>query len=181
MDSKVTINKKLQFICISAEDISPKKPINDFTPIISNEVPIAFLIGIFAYSTNIGIMIKPPPAPTKPVAAPSNKPSKDTKIAFIRETVSSEILLTLDFLMIERAANSINTEKNNIKKRSLEMTTSPNSIMVSGNAGNRYLRLKNTEIMDGIPKSAAIFKDTSLLWYFGYTPTRLVVPTIKSE
>ncbi len=44
---------------------SPKKnPIKDFRVTITRDVPMAFLISIFANSTNAGMIKKPPPAPS---------------------------------------------------------------------------------------------------------------------
>jgi len=42
----------------------------DLNAIIIREVPIAFLISKLVSRTNAGIIINPPPAPTKPVTAP---------------------------------------------------------------------------------------------------------------
>ena len=42
--------------------------------IMRSEVPIANRIGNLANITKAGMIKKPPPAPTKPVNAPTNKP-----------------------------------------------------------------------------------------------------------
>ena len=61
---------------ISMVKASPKKnPDNDFSAIIIKEVPIDFLISRLANKTKAGMIRNPPPAPTKPVIAPTIKPS----------------------------------------------------------------------------------------------------------
>lgn len=42
---------------------------------IKSEVPTASFMGNLASTTNAGIIKKPPPAPTKPVSAPTTSPS----------------------------------------------------------------------------------------------------------
>ena len=54
---------------------SPVKPSNDLKEIIISEVPIAFFISKPVNNTKAGTIKKPPPAPTKPVTAPTTKPS----------------------------------------------------------------------------------------------------------
>ncbi len=56
-------------------DKSPVNPIKDLMAIIINEVPTAFFMGKPANKTKAGMIKKPPPAPTNPVKAPTNKPS----------------------------------------------------------------------------------------------------------
>ena len=56
-------------------DKSPVKPMSDFMAIIIKEVPTAFFIGNPASKTKAGMIKNPPPAPTNPVKAPTNKPS----------------------------------------------------------------------------------------------------------
>ena len=48
----------------------------DFIKIINNEVPIAVFIFNPAKITNVGIIIKPPPAPTIPVKRPTSEPCR---------------------------------------------------------------------------------------------------------
>ena len=73
-ESAVNRAKKLQSITIVIA--SPKKkPIKDFIAIIIREVPTATFISTFANKTNAGMIKKPPPAPIKPVTAPTSKPS----------------------------------------------------------------------------------------------------------
>ena len=62
---------------ISIVNASPRKnPNRDLKAIIINEVPTATFIFTFANITNAGIIKNPPPAPIKPVMAPTTKPSK---------------------------------------------------------------------------------------------------------
>ena len=63
------LNKKGQSI-FNDNWKSPIIPINDFKKIIIKEVPIAFFIDSPPNKTNIGIIKKPPPAPTNPVTNP---------------------------------------------------------------------------------------------------------------
>lgn len=57
---------------------SPKNPNKEFIAIIKREVPTAFFIGNPANNTKIGTMIKPPPAPIKPVTKPVIRPKIST-------------------------------------------------------------------------------------------------------
>ena len=73
---KLKRNDQLMFIV----NASPKKkPDNDFKAIITNEVPTATFISVFANMTNAGMIKKPPPAPIKPVKAPTITPSINIK------------------------------------------------------------------------------------------------------
>ena len=70
------LKDKIKCQSISMVKASPKKkPDNDFSAIIIKEVPIAFLISRLANKTKAGMIRNPPPAPTKPVKAPTIKPS----------------------------------------------------------------------------------------------------------
>ena len=70
------LKDKIKCQSISMVKASPKKnPDNDFSAIIIKEVPIAFLISRLANKTKAGMIRNPPPAPTKPVIAPTIKPS----------------------------------------------------------------------------------------------------------
>ena len=69
----VKTNRKNQSILML--DKSPIKPNNEFTAMTNNDVPIAFLIGNFANNTSVGIIKKPPPAPTMPANTPITVPS----------------------------------------------------------------------------------------------------------
>ena len=55
---------------MSILDKSPRKPNSEFTAITNSEVPIAFFIGSLPKRTNVGIIKKPPPAPTMPENTP---------------------------------------------------------------------------------------------------------------
>ena len=66
--------RKTQLISICKA--SPKKPIKEFIAIINNEVAAAFLIGSFARNNKIGTIMKPPPAPTRPVTIPVKTPKE---------------------------------------------------------------------------------------------------------
>ena len=82
----VIMSKNPQSICINMA--SPKKnPNNDLKAIITNEVPTATFISTLAKITRAGIIKNPPPAPTKPVIAPTTTPSNITKIIFFIKTL----------------------------------------------------------------------------------------------
>ena len=59
-----------------------KNAINDFNEIIAKEVAIAAFILKSERITSIGIIINPPPAPTKPVKKPIKDPSAKIKNLF---------------------------------------------------------------------------------------------------
>ena len=72
----IPLNDKIKYQSIFMVKASPKKkPNKDFSVIIIKEVPIAFLISRLANKTKAGMIRNPPPAPTKPVTAPTIKPS----------------------------------------------------------------------------------------------------------
>ena len=54
---------------------SPRKPNKELTATIKSEVPTAFFMGSFANRTSVGIIKKPPPAPTIPEKTPITVPS----------------------------------------------------------------------------------------------------------
>lgn len=71
-------NKKYQ--SISNVKKSPKKnPIKQFKQTITNEVPMASLIGNLAMSIKAGTIKNPPPAPIKPIKTPKKNPSLNIK------------------------------------------------------------------------------------------------------
>ena len=68
----VNVIKKTHSICKKTK--SELNPIIELNVIISKEVATACLIVNRANKTNAGTIIKPPPAPTKPVRSPTPKP-----------------------------------------------------------------------------------------------------------
>ena len=76
-DSVVNIIRKSHSICRKAK--SELKPIIELNVMIINEVATACLIVNRANNTKAGTIIKPPPAPTKPVRSPTPKPIKTNK------------------------------------------------------------------------------------------------------
>ena len=58
-----------------SKHLAKKNPKIDFKAIIISEVPIAFFIPKLVNTTKAGIIRNPPPAPTKPVTAPTKRPS----------------------------------------------------------------------------------------------------------
>jgi len=52
---------------------------------------------------------------------------------------------------------------------------------VDGIAGTNTFLVKNTAIIEGMPKTTAVFKSIIPALYFGNAPTRLLKPTINKE
>lgn len=59
--------------------IEVKNPIREFREMMTSEVPMATFIGVLSKLTSAGIIIKPPPAPTKPVSTPTTDPCPAAK------------------------------------------------------------------------------------------------------
>ena len=74
-----TVNDKRKGQSIERFSISPINPIKDLSAMISKEVATAFFMGRPASKTKAGMIRKPPPAPTIPVASPTANPSKIIK------------------------------------------------------------------------------------------------------
>lgn len=59
--------------------IDEKNPMSELSEMITNEVPMATFIGVLSRLTSAGMIINPPPAPTKPVKIPTTDPSPAAK------------------------------------------------------------------------------------------------------
>ncbi len=77
------LSKKIQ--SISKMVTSPRKPKSEFIAMMNKEVAAAFFIGKFANKTKIGTIIKPPPAPTKPVINPVKAPKTKSKYNWLQK------------------------------------------------------------------------------------------------
>lgn len=86
-----------------------------------------------------------------------------------------------DFLIIEKEAIIINKAKTIIVNIALVIIKFEKEIISSGMEGIKNFRVIKTEISAGIPKINAVFKCTNPCLYFGITPIKLLIPTIKRE
>lgn len=68
----VTLKSKGQWIRLCERE--NRNPNMEFIEMINKDVPTAVFIGRFKKLTSTGIIKKPPPAPIKPVIAPTNMP-----------------------------------------------------------------------------------------------------------
>ena len=81
---------------------------------INRDVPIAIFISSPANKTKAGIIKNPPPAPTKPVIAPTTTPSNITKIIFVILVIFFLSILGLRSLII--ISPETNIKQANIKR-----------------------------------------------------------------
>ena len=137
--------------------ISPVKPNKDLTVIIISDVATASFIGILARITSAGMMRKPPPAPTKPVTAPTMRPSRVMRGKF--KGWFSSLSPSLRPLIIETEAANMITAKTVMMSWSLLMLTKPRLIS-AGISGMRNFLTKKTPKKAGTAKIAPILKFT---------------------
>ena len=76
---KIPVNEKILAIVKNSQSmakfpISPINPNIDWIAMIKRELPTALFISRPLTKTKVGTIRKPPPAPTKPATAPTNKP-----------------------------------------------------------------------------------------------------------
>ena len=111
---------------------------------IIKEVATACLIDNLAKSTKAGTIIKPPPAPTKPVRSPTPNPMSSNKRSFLLEMVLEEVSI-FGLCIIKVDDKIIIRLKNNINAISLVMTKLPMVVTISGRFGIIIRRVRNTD------------------------------------
>lgn len=149
-DKAVVESNKFQLNVITP--ISLPKPMSDLQAMINKEVAIAFFIGSLPKNTNEGMIKNPPPAPTKPVSIPTEKPASITNGIFSLIWLSSSSLVHFSHLLIiEYEAPIIIIEKSKSMDKSL-LISMPPKLNFSGIQGMRITLEKYTDKTEGIPK-----------------------------
>ena len=121
--------------------------------IMKREVPTAFFIGSPAKNIKIGMIIKPPPAPTKPVINPVKSPKIINNIKFVPLLPLAVFLsVTLVSRIIVMDAINIRRAKKTIIAISLVKVKLPMVKIFSGIAGTIYFLVLNTENTAGMVK-----------------------------
>lgn len=67
---EIAVKVKRNLQSISKLERSPKKPNSELTAMTHRDVPMAIFMGSFPKMTSVGMIRKPPPAPTIPEKTP---------------------------------------------------------------------------------------------------------------
>lgn len=135
--------------------ISDEKPILEFMAMIKSEVPMVCFMSRFAKKSNAGIMIKPPPAPKKPIKIPTKNPIIASLYLLLFKGNCFE---TFDFLIINAAELSIRIAKITKIKLFLRTVNCFKNKKELGISGKINFRISNNEKTDGIANINADLK-----------------------
>ena len=132
----------------------PVKPINEFNAIIHKEVPTACLKLNRKNDINTGTIIKPPPAPTKPVINPMIIPSvitKGTPNGLLENSSYFISLIRFGFLFLIMLYDEANISSENTNMISVCLESSiPNKCNSSGMAGITNFLTQKTVIREAM-------------------------------
>lgn len=128
-----------------------------------------FFIQCSLSKTSVGIIRKPPPAPTKAVKLPT---SKATSVVFkwlafaFGVWAKQSVSFCLAFFIIDMDAKNITTANKSNRKISF-VSTNPATVKSSfGNSGKIIFSCKNKLTKDGNKKKTAVFRSTNFFLIF---------------